>query len=535
MYRLLIVDDEPAIAEGLAEMLTDSLLQFSEICYSFSAREALRKFEQEPFDIVLADIRMPEMDGLELVHRVKERWQHTAVIFLSGYSDFDYARKALQLGAFNYLLKPAEDEEVVESLQSAMGQLDQVYNMMLSLDEAQNLSRQALPLMQDKWWARLLRGETDHTLSLADAFIEKKIPLSAKRAVWTLIMRIDDFGTRFRKEDELLLQFSVQNVVNELWLGKYQFVNFRFEGWYVVLLQALTDEPEPDLEQWNERLAIAHETVQRVFGITFSIVLTPQASSWEKWPEAFWYAESSLRLCSFSSTLLVSPDRHKSSAIQYQLLNRMTQELSEALKTRDSERFERCIDHAFGRNGAGLSSHEQLSLHYVAIAHQLTQFLLLYNLQNQLDSQTTERLGNFKAHRDIDSMKSFLVQLFHHISAKMGAVRDNPSDLLVSQVKEYILQHLNEDLTLNALAKLKFVSPSYLSRLFHQITGEQLMSFITRVRMEEAKRLLLEERYRIQDVSDMLGFQSANYFSKVFRKTVGIPPQDFRSSALSTS
>ncbi|MBP3961858.1 response regulator transcription factor [Paenibacillus lignilyticus] len=533
MYRLLIVDDEPAIAEGLAEMITELGLPLREISYSFSANEALRKFDQEPFDIVLADIRMPEMDGLQLVQRLRERWRHTAVIFLTGFSDFDYARRALQLGALNYLLKPAEDEEVVVSLKEAISQLDQAYHLMLSLEEAERLSRQAIPLMQDKWWGRMLHGEVNVRTLSDSAFSQKRIPLSVSLPVWTLIVRIDDFGRRFHNEDEFLLLFAVQNMVQELWAGQYRVESFRFEGWFVLLLQ--TEDQEQSREQWSERVSIMHETVQRVLGITFSMVLTPEPSSWDKWPDAFWYAESALRLCAFSSTLLVTPERDKATAIHYQLLHKITQELSEALKARDEARFKRCLDSAFAINGLELPSPEQLAIHYIAIANQLSQFLLLYNLQNQLDPQTADRLGNFKSHRDVGSMKSFLIQLFNHISNKMGAVRDNPSDLLIAQVRAYIHQHLEEDLSLNALAKLKYVSPSYLSRLFHQITGEQLMSYITRVRMEEAKKLLLDDRYRIQDISEKLGFQSANYFSKVFRKTVGIPPQDFRSSSLSNS
>lgn len=533
MYRLLIIDDEPAIAEGLAEMIAEQELPLREISYSFSAKEAFRKFDQEPFDLVLADIRMPEMDGLQLVQRLKERWRHTAVIFLTGFSDFEYARRALQLGALNYLLKPADDEEVVENLRGAIAQIDQAYHVMLSLGEAERLSRQAIPLMQDKWWWRVLHGEVDvRTLSDA-AFREKKIPLSLALPVWTLILRIDDFGKRFHKEDEFLLLFAVQNMVQELMAGQYRVESFRFEGWFVLLLQA--EAQEQSREQWSERVSIAHETVQRVLGITFSMVLTPEPSTWGKWPDAFWHAESALRLCAFSSTLLVTPERDKGTAIHYQLLHKLTQELAEALKTRDVKRFEQCLDSAFAINGLELPSPEQLAIHYIAIANQLSQFMLLYNLQNQLDSQTADRLGNFKSHRDVSSMKSFLVQLFHHISNKMVAVRENPSDLLIAQIRAYIHQHLEEDLSLNALAKMKYVSPSYLSRLFHQITGEQLMSYITRVRMEEAKKLLLDERYRIQDISEKLGFQSANYFSKVFRKTVGISPQDFRSSSLASS
>lgn len=124
MYSILIVDDETVILEGLREAVEESALPLKEIRTASSADEALRLYEQTPFDILLTDISMPQMDGLEMVGRMKKIWPHTAVIFLTGFQDFEYAREALRLHSFDYLLKPMPDEELTERLKAVIEALD---------------------------------------------------------------------------------------------------------------------------------------------------------------------------------------------------------------------------------------------------------------------------------------------------------------------------------------------------------------------------------------------------------------------------
>lgn len=121
MYHLLIVDDEVNIAEGLADMFRESGLPFTRVVTAYTGKQALESCRDKPVDIVLSDIRMPGMDGLELLERMKETWQHVIFIFLTGYADFDYAKRALRGHAFDYLLKPAEDEEVIAAVNRAIG------------------------------------------------------------------------------------------------------------------------------------------------------------------------------------------------------------------------------------------------------------------------------------------------------------------------------------------------------------------------------------------------------------------------------
>jgi two-component system response regulator YesN len=535
MYRLLIVDDEPPIAEGLADMLQQAGLPLKEIKFYFSARKALEEFHKSPFELILADIRMPEMTGLAFIEEVRRYYPYVRVIFLTGFSDFDYARKAIQLGASNYLLKPAEDEEVVDSLRAAISELDTQMEAMLALEQAKKQAKQALPAVQTELFRQLLQQGAELSVArLQEQFRSGGVPLYAAKAVQTLIVRVDEYGRRFDRGDLLLIQFAVQNMVQDLLEQRFRFLPVNLEEYsFVYLIQPDGEEGEPDREYMRARLSDAQQTIERVLGVSLSMAIGPEFVPWEQWPGMYRYLHSSLKLNQNTNVLFVPYEGMEARPVPYGQLNELMNEVTAALQARSEERFAASLDAAFGAQSGGAASPEESVLRYLGITHALSNLLLLYNLSERLDPLTLDKLSHYSSHRDMEERKGFLLQLFRYIADKMSRIRENPSELLIEQVKQYIEEHLHEDLSLNLLARQKYVSPSYLSRLFHQLTGEQMTAYITRRKMEQAKLLLQDHRYRVQDVADKLGYQSANYFSKVFRKAVGISPQDFRASSLS--
>lgn len=127
MYSLMIVDDEEIIRNGIRDAVSASALPLKSVRIAPSAREALEMLGAAPCDIILTDIRMPDMDGLEMVEKAKEIWPETRVIFLTGYQDFEYARKALRLNSDDFLLKPVPDEKLIEVIGNVISRLDSLW------------------------------------------------------------------------------------------------------------------------------------------------------------------------------------------------------------------------------------------------------------------------------------------------------------------------------------------------------------------------------------------------------------------------
>ncbi|MFD2612490.1 response regulator transcription factor [Paenibacillus gansuensis] len=538
MYSLLIVDDEPVIAEGLAEMVTGSGLPLREIKFSYYAPEALAMFTETPFDIVLADIRMPEMSGLEFFERIRHRSSTTKVIFLTGFSEFEYARKALQLDATDYLLKPADDEDVIASLMKAIAELEQQYERMMALESARRQVKEALPSVYHDFFRRLLNREEFGTVKkVAEAFSKFDLPFLADRPAATVICRLDEWTGRFAENDRALVQFAVQNMIHDMLNKNGRMASFHTDDglWAMVIQPAGSDDGEEMIPLLHERLADTQETIYRVLGAVVSFALTPSFLSWEEWPGGFRYLASSLKFTLTPGVLLMPVTMAGSvAAIQYGYINDAISKVTDAIQSRDTELLEKVLGQVFmGGEPAERTSPESLGIIYMGISHYLVNLMLLYSLGQELTVPVTEKMSNFHAHKNRKEVISFLLDNYRKVAAKMDTVRKHPSESLIDQVKLYIHTHLSDDLSLDVLAKARYVSPSYLSRLFHQVTGEQLTAYITRVKMDAAKKLLSDAQYKIQDVAEKLGYQSPNYFSKVFRKTLGISPQDYRATSLS--
>ena len=127
MYSLLIVDDEEIILNGIKDAVSSSALPLKSVRTASSAKDALKMLMKDPCDIIVSDIRMPDMDGLEMAEQAKRIWPETRIIFLTGYQDFEYVRKALRLNSDDYLLKPVSDEKLTEVIGNVISKLDSLW------------------------------------------------------------------------------------------------------------------------------------------------------------------------------------------------------------------------------------------------------------------------------------------------------------------------------------------------------------------------------------------------------------------------
>ncbi|WP_330999640.1 response regulator [Cohnella fermenti] len=282
MYRLLIVDDEPSIVEGLAQMISSHELPLKEIRFAYSAGEAQEYMERALFDIVLADIRMPRISGLEWIESVRKAGWKCKVIFLTGHSDFEYTKKAIQLGVNDYLLKPVDDEEIIGSLQRAIHELDQSLDEMMSISKA----RQKLQVSNDNLKNQILGdlllqprnippgGSIKSTLGLLE------VSLDEQGDVFLALMRIDYWGERFQAADAALIRFAIHNMTEEMLEHGFHLETISLENRLIGML-VQSDSPSP---RDTDKIAFIMESVQntvfRLLGVSLSVVFRSVPINW---------------------------------------------------------------------------------------------------------------------------------------------------------------------------------------------------------------------------------------------------------------
>ena len=412
MYSLLLVDDESIILEGIYEVIKEAGMPLKEIQTASSALEALELYRKSPFDIVLTDISMPEINGLEMVAKMQKIWPKTEVLFLTGFQDFEYAREAMRLHGFDYLLKPMPDEELLSKISDVIDVLDhkQAENFMFDSMSA-TLSRQKTNEVSLILLEQMNRGTTDFQQLNNSVF-----PFERTRNIRVLVVCFEKQKVRI-STDELF-------------------------GWLTKMLQQIT---------YGYGSVYGFEQKNNVF-----VFLIQKAADREELFSGVYRALEEMQ-----SYLYMGPDICCTLLVSHQT------------------------------EWEGWIRRARKMIEEVMCCEQYGQ---MYTFEDEQEKKIEKEEGN----------------------------------LLIYRIREYVTEHPGEDLSLGRLARMFHINPSYLSRSFHQTIGQSLSQYIVQVRIETAKRLLAEGEMRIGEISRMVGFETPGYFTKVFSKTVGKTPKDYR-------
>lgn len=236
MYQIMIVDDEQYILEGIKEVIEQADLPFNEVRIVSSSKEALRLFRNNPYDIILTDISMPEMDGLQFIEETRKIWKDTVVIFLTGYQYFSYAKKAIQLGGVEYLLKPVSDEELLDVLRREIKNLDDCWYQRFftkNRDSSNDQLKKEQQLLLEKWFHTCIKNNGCSPDLLQNKFMECKIPLSLEKENSLILV---DYGyDESQNREHITGQWNIRSVHHQFMsiLQTALYGDFMLEGFLV--------------------------------------------------------------------------------------------------------------------------------------------------------------------------------------------------------------------------------------------------------------------------------------------------------------
>lgn len=228
MYRLLIVDDEPIIVEGLSELFQQSEYPL-EVYQAFDAKEALAIARKLRMDILLTDIEMPEMNGIELQREVSRLWPRCRSIFLTGYNEFDYIQSSIRAGAIDYVLKTEGDDPIVAAVSKAVCDISEEVTYENLIASARTQLRLALPTLRKEYLTGLLLGDDSSVKSRESHFAELDIQLEANRPVVVCVGRIDRWREDSAGGDKPLFTYSINNIFEEFFFRDFKLVHFGAE------------------------------------------------------------------------------------------------------------------------------------------------------------------------------------------------------------------------------------------------------------------------------------------------------------------
>ncbi|MDQ0063330.1 response regulator [Paenibacillus harenae] len=540
MYTLLVVDDEKWVRQGLSltiDWLSEGIELIGE---AEDGEEALTRIRNESPDIIITDIKMPRMDGLDLMEALRNRPKKVYVIIISGYSDFEYAQKALKYGAYDYVLKPIEETALLEVVRRCVSDLDRENERRHHLTEMSGRIRESLPLARQHFLEMLLLGGIVDPPSELEAKWQALNMTLNPHALTVLAVKIHLWGPKASGEkDRSWIRMALANIAEEIAAGRGQAVacpiDHNADAEMVVLFSG---DSSYDGKKKRRKYAFPDEmkaiidAAKRYLGLTISIgisgpgSMTELAQCYEEalhaCSNAFYdgfgkvYDSGQLSVQAYKPHAYVGPDGSWETRVH------------QAMKLGDDgaihEGVDLLIEHA-------QSARERISPLHVSRGIRL----LLQSL-----GQKWEAAHPYRTAPGIDRFNETIVNadlplaqlgdalrhaLLHCASESRGS---GHRTRIVELGMQFSHQHYMKGITMNDAAEHLFLNPSYFSKVFHEEAGETYSKYLARLRMNKAKQLLKTSSLKIYEIADQVGYADFRHFSKTFKEIEGVTPGQYR-------
>ncbi|MCK0473204.1 helix-turn-helix domain-containing protein [Halalkalibacter sp. APA_J-10(15)] len=532
MYQVVLVDDDKLVTKFLEKMISWEDHGFKVVASFQGSLEAYEYLLSHPYDVLITDIGMPHMNGVELISKIKEHNSSSYNVILSCHDEFHFAQQAIKLKTFDYLLKETmEEKDIIELLRRLKQSLDQTKQDVYQRDKIKSFLRNNQMSLktnflekiihephvkQDEWWKEQ----------------EELLGIDFSHESYSVILcYIDQFKEAItRYKNETLLQFSINNVMEES-LTKYEHgVQLFYLHKKIFILYPAS----------SAKLLIIHRTLERALGeiqsklrsylrLSITCVIHPGCQERDEIKvsmqelinneeQRFYYPYGTIqpfRKIDYQKVSIFEKYATEVDQVKTAILMKDKEKLNEWLANKlEEKKMEQHTPKAINDWVMLLTLDIKVSLN------------ALQHFENQsIYTITSQRLQETENYQELQLL---LTDIFHEYIEQAKILESISGNEEIIKAKKYVYSHFNNKITLKDMSSHLHLNPSYFSRLFKQETGETFIEFVTRIKMEKAMGLLDNSTKTVEQISLELGFDSKSYFVKTFKKFVGISPKTYK-------
>ncbi len=535
MLKIMIVDDEYYFREALKVSLPWNELGF-EICgEAKNGKDALERVEQLKPDILIVDINMPIMDGLEFVQNIKDKEISSKIIILTGHSEFSYAKQAVQLGVNNYILKPVNDEELMNSLAEIKKIIEKEASIKIEVEGLKQQVRDSLPLLKDKLLNELIQGN----------FIQKKAETIKKmeylniniHSAYFQVVAIEldyEDNSEWNDEDKQLWKFAVSNILNEILSEQFVFDMCYDRDDRICLIMGINgmendNGVSPLLES---RLELIRALVGKHLGFTVTIGVGSEKD--DLFDISTSYKESLVALknkLTLGYNRIITYSSVADSGIKRNLFTgEHRSQLLMNMRTADEEEVQKLIKQVFMEMRDSNIYHEILFVVCIEMVAVCLEFIAEVGLriENILPNHRLNVIEEIQSKKSIDEMENWMEGIFRYALETVKRNKSSKASKLIEDVKRYIRDnYYNDELNIDEIARNLFVNYAHLCFIFKREAGVTINEYLTEFRIKKAKALFDDGNMLVLDVASRVGYSDANYFGKCFKKFYGLAPSKY--------
>ncbi|MEK4008169.1 response regulator transcription factor [Paenibacillus sp. FSL H3-0333] len=540
MYRVLIIDDEEPLREAIHILGDWEGLGVSEVREATDGKAGLELLRRERFDLVLVDMKMPELSGAELLQIAEQEFPDLLLIVISGYNDFEYTRQAIRSKVVDYLLKPVNRTDLNHALRKAVGVLEAKRKRESEFISRNITLNMSLPKLKEKMYLSII--DRSFKTQSNEAFLPLIGADGAASHFAVGLLRMLNLE-KVRKErfhgDRDLLHFAVTNVMNENTDGQFESFSFaspKGEREFIAIF-TMKGGYEADAAFLSlHHMKKAASTLKELFGIICAGGIGEPCSDSLSIAASYEQAKASLDtidLLSLRGSLIVQGIVMNPVAKDIPSLTGRMPQIRSALEGGN-------VNHARSILSEFIRKCQETEGFTLGEADRTLQgFLLLLGeiaaqlgaMPPQIRSGKDSSLAALGILSDFSSFEQFagvLNDIFDRYAGEISRTVAGDRSSVLENIKAYIDNHYFEDIKISIFTEQYFLSREYLMKLFKGQYGYGIHEYVQKVRMDKAKVLLTDPALKIQDISEMLGYKDKNYFSKAFRNYYDCSPSEFR-------
>lgn len=540
MIDILLVDDETYVTESLAATIPWEKIGVRFVHQASSAQEAISLLEETSIDIVVTDIQMPDMSGLQLIEAISRSWPNIRCILLTGHNQFDYAKKAVRLQAVDYLLKPVNDDEFMASVSNAAESLREEWEQSDKLNQLMYHRKSDFTVLRANLLHDLVLGRSLSLARIQERLEQYELSLKVEEEAVLLLLQLGRQFSHYDLASLSLMEFAIGNIAEEVFREQYHIWHAKAPHEFMVLVISLKD---PEGVQGSEaqrdrrrRLAENVATLQKHVSHYLKGDISVVVTDWFSFPAEISGAYRSglstyyRRHQDKSGTVLYAGDQagDKISVHSIESLYKPPT-LIHLLESKQWEAAEERIREVIADLDEEGYSREHLYEVFLAVSNA---FLYTSHKQGQSMFTMDHSIYDFMLEPAVihsrEKLLDWAVGTLVRLKEQLSESDHHTRGYIIRQVQEMVSKDLGQDTSVKTIADRIYLHPVYLSKVYRSETGESLGDYIIRMRMEKALYLLKHTNMKIYEITSELGYQNPQYFSKMFKKFYGMTPNEFR-------
>lgn len=513
MFKVMLIDDEIMALNYMKTLVDWNNLGFEIVAAETSALKGLDYLKKDAVDIIFVDIRMPGMNGLEFSERALAINKRLEILLLTSYGDFDYAKKALNIGVSNYLLK---HEMKADNLMVELESLSE------KLSENKHKDKVILGQLISKYISlpELITSEEKED-------IKKLLHVEKKNIIAYLVVLDIPYELINSKEHYNFKDIREELIVNYMELKYDNMITISLNHGQWLVLNVF----EPIISQrkiLDEIFSAAYglqRHVNQQYAKTVSIIPSVVFNNIEELPSIYNNLKDISKYLIFfdKNKILYGRNIKTKGEMDKSRIDSILKDIQEALMKEELERILNKIDMFFGSCTSNL---DEKAFHY--FCNKLSQISSYYLKEHQIDRfYETDAIKKDSIY-SVAQMHAWCTLQFE---MGMKEVKEQQVEIYspkIGEAMKYILNNYKKDIKIDDVANKVNVSGDYLRHIFKEEVGKGFIEYLTELRIEKSKVFLLEDKYKLYEIAAMVGYSSGTYFSTVFKKSTGINPQDYR-------